>query len=95
MDNERSVWVFNGAQARFPSGVFSTREAAEAWIRMHGLTGTLTQYPVDVGMYEFAIAACQFSPSKPEHSTSQFIGKFTGGGIDHFHYENGVSGCSG
>ena len=90
-----SVWVFNGVQSTFPSGVFTGRELAEAWIRKHALTGTLTQYPLDVRMYEHAIAAHSFAPKKPEHTTSQFIGKFSGGGLDHWHYENGSPGCTG
>lgn len=73
----------------FPSGVFSTKDGAEQWIRRNALTGTLTQYPLDVGMYEFAIREGRFSPSKPDHTTSDFIGKFCGGGLDHFHYEQG------
>ena len=76
----------------FPSAVFVTRVLAEEWIRKHSLTGTLTQYPLDQGMYEYAIAAGHFSPRKPEHTTSEFIGRFSGGGLDHFHYEDGVHG---
>ena len=87
-----SVWIFNGMQSSFPSGVFKTKETAEAWISKFSLTGTLTEYPVDVGMYDYAIAEGHFEPQKPEHSTALFIGKFTGGGIDHFHYEDGMEG---
>jgi hypothetical protein len=87
-----SVWVFNGALSQFPSGVFSSKDAAEAWIRTHTLSGTLTQYPVDMGMYDYATSRGQFVPSKPEHKTAAFVGKFSGGGIDHFHYEDGKRG---
>jgi hypothetical protein len=89
-----SVWVFNGAQSAFPSGIFSAREEADAWIHKHSLTGTLTQYPLDVGMYDHALAAGSFSPKKPEHTMSNFIARFSGGGLDHFHYENGAR-CTG
>ena len=89
MGENRSIWVFNGVQSPFPSGVFTTRELAESWIRHHNLTGTLTEYPLDVGMYEYTISNGLFSPKKDEHETALFIGKFTGGGIDHFHYEDG------
>jgi len=34
-------------------------------------------------MYEYAIAAGHFLPRKPEHTTSEFIGRFSGGGLDH------------
>lgn len=95
MSEITSVWIFNGARSIFPSGVFSNREIAEEWVRRHALTGTLTQYPVDVGMYEHAIASKTFTPRKPDHSTSEFIGKFSGGGLNHFHYEDGSLGCAG
>jgi hypothetical protein len=89
----KSVWVFNGVQSPFPSAVFSSKGIAEAaWINKHHLTGTLTQYPLDTGMYDHAILEDRFMPSKPEHESATFIGRFTGGGIDHFHYEDGNEG---
>jgi hypothetical protein len=88
MGEPESVWVFNGTRSTFPSGVFKSKRLAEDWIRKHSLTGTLTQYPLDVGMYEFANAS-RFSPKKPRHTTSEFIGQFSGGGLDHFHFEGG------
>jgi hypothetical protein len=92
MENDRSVWVFNGAQSFFPSGVFTTRELAESWIRVRHLTGTLTEYPLDVGMFDYKTSKGLFTPKKEEHTTALFIGMFTGGGIDHFHYEDGKLG---
>jgi len=32
MQLQDGVWVFCGPKAAFPSGVFATRELAEAWI---------------------------------------------------------------
>lgn len=93
MSSVVSVWVFNGARSTFPSGVFSTREAAEEWIAKYSLSGTLTQYPVDVGMYDYAMQHGSFTPKKPDHTTADFIAKFSGGGMNHFHYETGLS-CS-
>ena len=87
-----SIWVFNGVQSQFPSGVFSSKGTAEAWISRHSLTGTLTEYPVDIGMYDYSTSRGQFAPSKPDHKTPLFIGKFSGGGIDHVHYEDGRKG---
>jgi len=43
-------------------------------------------------MYDYAISKGHFEPKKPEHSTALFIGRFSGGGIDHFHYEEGMGG---
>jgi hypothetical protein len=76
--------VFNGAQSAFPSGIFSNREIADAWIHKYSLTGTLTPYPLDVGMYDHALAAGSFSPKKPEHATGNLIGSFRAAGSTTF-----------
>ena len=34
-----AVWVFNGSRGTFPSGDFSSREKAEAWIAANKLSG--------------------------------------------------------
>ena len=83
-----SVWVFNGG-GNFPSAVFTSRDLAEAWISKHRLTGVLTNYPLDVGVYEWAIARGMFKPKRPEHSEPQFIGQFTSASQDHYHYAGG------
>jgi hypothetical protein len=83
-----TVWVFNGIRASLPSGVFSSRERAESWIRERRLTGLLTMYRLDVGAYDWATTNGRFTPKKPEQSTPEFIGRFSGGDT-HFHYEDG------
>lgn len=50
-----TVWVFNGGRNSFPSGVFSQRELAEEWIRKNKITGTITAYPINQGVYDWAI----------------------------------------
>jgi hypothetical protein len=84
-----SVWVFNGEKSSFPSGVFSTREKAEKWISTNSLTGCLTKYPLDQGVYEWSIEEGLFSPKHDHQNTPDFIGRFSGGST-HFHFENGV-----
>jgi hypothetical protein len=83
------VWVFNGARAIFPAGIFSSLDLAERWIEQHRLTGTLTLYPVDIGVYDWAISKGFFGPSKPHQTTSDFIGRFTSASMVHHHYEDG------
>jgi hypothetical protein len=85
-----TIWVFNGAGARFPGGVFTTQEQAHAWIERNHLSGVLTEYPLNVGAYDWAVSNGDFTPKKPEHSSPQFIGGFTSGSQNHFHYENGA-----
>jgi hypothetical protein len=86
-----TVWIFNGARSNFPSGVFSQRELAEAWIKKHLLTGTLTRYPVDISAYDWAISKGFFTVSKDEQRDAAFIQKFSSASQEHYHYEDGVS----
>ena len=84
----RSVWVFNGARASFPGGVFTSRETAEKWILKNNLVGTLTRYPLDSSAYDYAIANGWFEPKEPRHSEPEFIQRFTSASQEHYHYEN-------
>lgn len=83
-----TVWVFNGEKSTFPSGIFSSREKAEAWIAEHQLTGCLTMYPLDEGAYNWALRMGHFSPKRDDQKTPAFIGRFSSG-VQHFHFENG------
>ena len=68
------VWVFNGARGNFPAGIFGSPDLAERWIAHHRLTGTPTEYPVDIGVYDWVISQGFFRPSKPHQTTSDFSG---------------------
>lgn len=79
-----TVWVFNGdGGAGFPSGVFASRASAEAWIRQNKLTGVLTEYPLGVGVYDWAVQRNLFVPKRPEHSSPKFIGGFSSAHQSH------------
>lgn len=82
------VWVFNGTRNHFPSAVFTTRELAEAWIKQHQLEGTLTAYPLDVGVYDWAISNGSFTPQREDHQTAQFIANFSSAAQEHYHFES-------
>jgi hypothetical protein len=84
-----TVWIFNGSGAQFPSGAFSSREKAETWIQQHRLNGTLTAYPIDIGVYDWAIAAAHFQPKRDEQREPEFIQRFSSASQKHYHYENG------
>lgn len=84
------IWVFHSVNSRFPGGVFTSKEKAEVWIAANKLTGMLTAYPPDQGVYDHAIESGAFKPVKEEHFTSGFIGGFTSASQEHYHYENGV-----
>lgn len=82
------IWVFNGEGRNLPSGVFSTRERAEAWIAQHSLSGLLTAYPVDTGALDWAIVEGHYSPKR--EITSGFRAGFTSGAQEHFHFKDGL-----
>jgi hypothetical protein len=84
-----TIWVFNGAGSGFPSGVFSQRKIAEAWIKTRALSGTLTCYPVDTGVYDWALQSGFFRPKNEEQQTAAFIQIFSSASQEHFHYEDG------
>lgn len=81
-----------GDRAHWPSGVFSSREAAVQWITERHLTGMITEYPVDVGVYDWAVARGLFCPSEPQHSSPEFIGGFTTAAQGHGHFTDGAHG---
>ena len=85
------LFLFHSAgKSRFCGGVFSDREIAEKWISGHALTGVLTKYPLDVGVYDWAIENSYFTPNKEHQFTAEFIGGFTTAAQEHYHYENGI-----
>ena len=86
-----SVFVFNGNASTFPSAVFTDRQRATAWIAHHRLTGTPTEYPVDVGVYDWAVGNGDFTPKREDHQTPHFIGKFSSAAQWHAHFEDGAT----
>ncbi len=89
MTNRPSVRLFHGAGGQFTSGVFSTVEVATKWIEMHGLTGVLTKYPVDVGVYDWAIDNGLFRSKKDHETSAEFVQRFTTASQEHHHFEEG------
>ena len=86
---ENPVWIFHGVNAQFAGAVFTKRDIAERWIAEHNLSGILTKYPLNVGVYNWAIDNGTFKPKTEDHTASEFIGSFTSASPEHYHYENG------
>lgn len=84
-----TVFVFCGTGSSFPSGVFIDRDSAENWIRKHKVSGTLSEYPVGTGAYDWAVEKGHFKPTRPEHESPKFIGRFSSASLWHTHYEDG------
>ncbi|HEY4289738.1 MAG TPA: hypothetical protein VGN00_21705 [Puia sp.] len=84
------LFLFNSAgDSKFCGGVFSTREKAEQWILRYKLSGILTKYPLDMGVYDWAIENHKFNPKKEIHFQPDFIGGFSSATQEHYHYESG------
>jgi hypothetical protein len=88
-----AVWIFNAPRATFPAGVFSTPQQARAWIAHHRLTGVLTAYPVDEGVYDWAVRQGLFPADKP--AGPAFVGAFSSAHQEHYHFTDGVEDGSG
>jgi hypothetical protein len=91
MDDQNMIWLFHGANGRFSSGVFSSKQKAEEWINKWSLSGILTKYPIDIGVYEWAIELNLLKISKGEQTQPEFIQRFTTASQEHVHYENGIA----
>ena len=83
------VWVFVADGGSSPSAVFREVESAEEWIGRNKLTGLLTEYPVGIGVYDWAVETGLFKPKPSKRIDSSFIGRFTTAAARHHHFENG------
>ncbi len=88
---DNAVWIFHQAGARFAGGAFATKTIAEEWIAQHRLSGVLTKYPLDQGVWDWAVAQGRFKPTRDEHRAAEFVGGFTSAFQDHHHYVEGVA----
>lgn len=90
MDPPGGVWIFVGSNGGpGPSGVFLSPDLADAWFARHSLSGTLTAYPTDTGVYDWTIAQGDFQPTQPHQSEPKFIQRFSSAYLEHYHYEDG------
>ncbi|MBA6231404.1 MULTISPECIES: DUF7710 domain-containing protein [unclassified Colwellia] len=90
----KSVWVFNKNNANFSGGIFSELDLAESWIKDNRLSGVLTKYPLNQGVFDWAVENNMHSikQEKLAEKSNQpnFIGGFTSARQEHYHYENGI-----
>ncbi|MEO9477236.1 MAG: hypothetical protein ABJG41_16945 [Cyclobacteriaceae bacterium] len=93
VQQNKTVWIFNGAGGQLPSGVFEELEEAKNWINENLLTGTLTECPINIGVFDWAEQAdlINMKPEKLDEKRNDpfFVGTFTTASMNHFHFENG------
>ena len=66
------------------------RAGCKTLFKDEGLSGTLTCYPVDTGVYDWALQNSFFKPKNEEQQAAKFIQKFSSASQEHFHYEDGA-----
>ena len=74
------------AKSVFPTGIWASRENAEAWIRKMNAAGTLSAYVLDESAYDSNVRLGHLKLTKPEREAIEFQRKFTTA-VDHYHYE--------
>ena len=91
---QKTIWVFNGARSQHSGGLFEDLEEAEKWIEQNKLTGMLTEYPINTGVFDWAIennlVNMKAEKIEQKKNDSMFIGGFTTASMHHYHYENGI-----
>lgn len=85
---DKYVWIFHGVGGKFASAVFGDENRARQWIESNNLQGVLTKYPINIGVYEWAVANKFFEPKNEGEKTPEFIQRFTSASQDHIHFEN-------
>ncbi|MDR6923723.1 hypothetical protein [Chryseobacterium sp. 2987] len=83
------IYVFIGKNSGFPSGIFTTLEKALEWIKKYSLSGILNKYPVDIGLYDWAVQKDFFTVENEYQKGSEFVQRFTCASMEHLHFENG------
>ncbi|MEP2653418.1 MAG: hypothetical protein ABJH06_15660 [Paraglaciecola sp.] len=90
----KSVWVFNKNNANFSGGVFNELVLAEIWIKDNLLSGIFTKYPLNQGVFDWAVENNMHSIKQEKLAEKRkqpnFIGGFTSASQEHYHYENGI-----
>lgn len=83
-----TVWVFAGRPSGGVGGVFSDLESAERWIEGHSLSGLLSEYPLDEGVFDWVSRTGRIEPAFAEAAPTGVIGSFRSH-LNHHHYEGG------
>src|SRR6266849_10802351 len=92
-----TLWVFTtSAEAQVPDmflpvAVFDTLQRGTQWAADKAASGTLTEYPINVSAYDWAIANGYFKPRRADQRAAHFIETFSDASQAHCHFEKGVA----
>lgn len=80
------LWIIQSCENQNIIGCFTEKQAAEKHIHQHQLKCTLTQYPIDISVYDWAIAHQYWTPKSDLQKSSKFKERFNSAYLDHDHY---------
>lgn len=83
------IWIFNGENGRFPSAIFDSKKKALVWIEKESLSGTLTKYPINFPIYDWAISNRFFSPKSTLQCGAKTKANFNSAYLEHYHFQDG------
>lgn len=86
------IYVFNGNENSYPSGIFLSKENALEFIKKYELSGVLTLYPIDISVYDWVLDKGYFKIKQDYQKKGSFISKFSSAYLKHWHIENGQIG---
>lgn len=87
---DRHVWIFSVDSVSSPGGVFTTKAAAESWIRSRRLSGMLTAFPLDEGCFDWAMRLGLVTGRARERGDDPaFVATFSCGVQEHIHFVDG------
>lgn len=84
------AYVFNAEKSCFASAVFSSHKKAVQWIEQHALSGLLTEYPLNSGCYDWALAQGYFKQACAIDSSPIFIASFVSSYQKNWRFKHGV-----
>lgn len=87
--NHFRLWVFRGGDVGKISGVFTPKLLAEEWIHQHRLSGTLRAYPVNTGVYDWAVSQEVLVPKNDFERSPEFIADCVRASQEYYVYEGG------
>jgi hypothetical protein len=75
-----------------PTAVFETFDAAYQWIKENELTGHLSEYPIGISVYDWAVENGYYKPKDESQKSVGHIQKFGTSYLRHEHYFKGELG---
>ncbi|MFW1746011.1 hypothetical protein ACG9XW_07290 [Acinetobacter guillouiae] len=80
------IWMIQNSDNLNIIGCFTDKVSAEKYIYDHQLKCILTQYPLDISVYDWVIENGFWKPKSDLQKTGKFIGRFSSAYLEHEHF---------